>query len=153
MVSVSATSNEPSIGVNTLPNSTKVLSLCGLILIGIGLYFIFVRPEFLPEDARSVGASLSQIQTTAPNIAQWLGRVFWVLGGYIIATGILTLYIAFTSFRNRRRGVLFVVVSAGIASVGLMATVNVLLNSDFKWPLIGLAGIWTLAIILYGWGK
>ena len=135
------------------PYSATILAAYGLILIGIGLYFILLRPAFLPEDARSVGASLSQIQTVAPNIAEWLERVFWVLGGYIAATGILTLYIASTSFRNRSSGVLIAVTFAGIASIGLMAMVNILINSDFKWPLVSLAGLWALAVVLYWRGR
>ncbi len=44
--------------------SSTVLALCGLILMGIGLYFVFLRPPLLPEDLRFMGASLSTIQIT-----------------------------------------------------------------------------------------
>ncbi len=37
------------------PYSAAVLALCGVALIGIGLYFIFLRPALLPEDARYIG--------------------------------------------------------------------------------------------------
>jgi hypothetical protein len=145
--------NMPKEGINKRAYSSTLLAICGVILIGIGLYFIFVRPAFLPEDARFAGASLKELQTVAPNIAQWLGRVFWVLGGYITATGILTLYAARTSFKARARGASIVVAFAGAASIGLMAVVNILIGSDFKWPLVGIAALWTLAVILHGKGK
>lgn len=135
------------------PLSGTLLAVCGVILIGIGLYFIFARPAFLPEDARYTGASIAQIQAVAPNITQWLGRVFWVLGGYIVATGILTIYLAVSPFRMRVRGAGIAAALAGIASIGLMATVNVVIDSDFKWPLLGVAALWAAALALFWRGK
>lgn len=135
------------------PLSATLLGICGVILVGIGLYFIFVRLAFLPEDARYTGASLMQIQAVAPNIAQWLNRVFLVLGGYIAATGILTVYLATSPFRNRTRGAGITAALAGIASIGLMAAVNVIIDSDFKWPLIGVATLWAVALALFWRGK
>lgn len=135
------------------PLSATLLGICGVILIGIGLYFILVRPAFLPEDARYTGASLAEIQVVAPNIAQWLNRVFLVLGGYIAATGILTVYLATSPFRNRVRGAGIAAALAGVASIGLMATVNVIIDSDFKWPLIGVAALWAAALVLFWRGK
>lgn len=135
------------------PLSATLLGICGVILVGIGLYFILVRPAFLPEDARFTGASLTEIQAVAPNVAQWLGRVFWVLGGYIAATGILTVYLAMSPFRNRARGAGIAAALAGVASIGLMATVNVIIDSDFKWPLIGVAALWAIALGLFWRGK
>lgn len=135
------------------PLSSTLLTVCGIILVGIGLYFILVRPAFLPEDARYAGASIAEIQAVAPNVAQWLGRVFWVLGGYIVATGILTTYLAVSPFRKRMRGVGIAAALAGVASIGLMATVNVIINSDFMWPLIGVATLWAVALMLFWRGK
>jgi hypothetical protein len=143
----------PKASLTWRPYSATILAACGVILIGIGLYFALLRPPFLPEDARNVGASLKELQAVAPGITQWLGRVFAVLGGYITATGILTLYLARTSFRTRARGAGIVVAFAGAASIGLMAIVNILIGSDFKWPLVGIAALWILAVILYGKGK
>ena len=67
--------------------------------MGVGLYFGFLRPALLPEDLRYIGASMAQIQTAAPGLSPWLARVFGVLGGYMIATGLLTVYVAATGFR------------------------------------------------------
>jgi len=47
--------------------------------------------------------------------------VFWVLGGYISATGFLTVYLAATAFRARARGADVAVAVAGVASIGSMA--------------------------------
>ena len=71
------------------------------------------------------------------------------LGAYMFATGVATLHVALTTFRARARGAALVVTVAGAASVGNMALVNVLIVSDFKWPLLLLALLWVLALALY----
>lgn len=135
------------------PYSSSILGAYSLIIVGIGLFFVLIRPPFLPEDVKYAGATIQEIQAIAPNITQWLNRVFTVMGGFIIATGTLTLYIACTSFRNRSKGVGIAIALASLSSIGLMVINNVLLNSDFKWPLIALALLWVSALILYMRGK
>ena len=61
--------------MNLRPFSATVLALGGIILIGLGLYFIFLRPPLLPEDPRYMGSSLSEIQATLPGLLPWLRRV------------------------------------------------------------------------------
>lgn len=87
------------------------LALGGMILMGMGLYFSFLRPPHLPEDLRYMGASLTQIQSTVPGLQPWLARVFGVLGGYMFATGLLTVYVAVTGFRTGKLGAFTFVVS------------------------------------------
>lgn len=67
--------------------ASTILSLSGLILMGMGVYFVFMRPPLLPEDARHIDASLAEIQAAVPELASWLQKVFWVMGGYIFTTG------------------------------------------------------------------
>lgn len=55
------------------------LGLGGLILMGMVGYFAFLRPPLLPEDARYIGASLTQIQSTIPGFLTWVSQVFGVL--------------------------------------------------------------------------
>jgi hypothetical protein len=45
-----------------LPHSSTVLFVGGIILIGLGLYFMFLRPPLLPEDPRYMGTSLEAIK-------------------------------------------------------------------------------------------
>ena len=116
------------------PYSAMALALGGTILVILGLYFLFLRPPLLPEDLRSMGTSLAQIQVTMPSLLVWLRRVFAVMGGYMFATGLLTLYVAITSFRTRLRGVAVVVALAGLTSIGLMAAVNFIIDSDLQVP-------------------
>jgi hypothetical protein len=126
------------------------LGLGGLILIGVGLYFAFLRPSLRPEDLRYIGVSLAQIQTAAPGLSPWLARVFGVLGGYMIATGLLTVYVAATGFRVGGLGARVTVAVAGLASIGWMAITNFLIGSDFKGHLLAFTLPWIVGLALSG---
>ena len=117
--------------------------------MGMGAYFVFVRPPLLSEDLRSMGTSLAAIQASVPGLFLWLRRVFWVLGGYMLATGLLTVYVALTAFRVRASGAAPVVALAGLSSIGWMVVVNFVIDSDFKWLILAFAFIWPLALALY----
>ena len=117
--------------------------------MGMGLYFVFLRPPLLPEDPRYIGTSLAAIQASVPGLLVWLRRVFWVMGGYMFTSGVLTLYIARTSFQARERSAPLVVALAGLCSIGWMAAVNFLIASDFKWVILGIALLWPLALALF----
>lgn len=125
-----------------------ILSTCGLVLMGIGLYFIFLRPPLLPEDMRSIGASMNELHVAAPGLLPWLQKVFWVLGGYMFTSGLLTLYVAHIALRRRLKGSLTTLTVAGITSITWMVVVNFLLNSDFKWLLLSGALVWGVGLAL-----
>ena len=131
------------------PYSATILAVGGAVLMLLGLYFIFVRPPLLPEDLRAMGTTLAQIEAAVPGLAGWLGHVFWVMGGFMFTTGLLTVNVALTSFRARVRGVAGVIALAGLSSVGLMAVVNFMIASDFKWLILSFILPWALALGLY----
>ena len=116
--------------------------------MGLGLYFIFIRPPLLPEDPRFMGTTLAEIQAVMPGLLIWLRRVFWVMGGYIFATGLLTVYIAVTAFQQLARGARFVVALAGLSSIGWMVIINFMIDSDFKWLLLAFNLPWIVALVL-----
>ena len=124
------------------------LALGGLILMAMGIYFGFLRPPLLPEDARFMGTSLAQVQIAVPGLLPWLSRVFGVLAGYRFATGLLTVYVAATGFRAGRPGATGIVALSGLASIGWMAITNVLIDSDFKWLILALTLPWLVALAL-----
>jgi hypothetical protein len=127
------------------PYAVTLLTICGLILIGMGLYFALIRPELLSEDIRYMGAS----SEATPGLLNWLDKVFWVMGGYVFTTGLLTCYVAQTSFQKREQGALTVMTIAGISSIGLMVMINFLIGSDFKWVLFVVAVLWLSALGLF----
>ncbi len=129
-----------------------LLAACGVAVIGIGVFFIALRPPLLPEDRRYMAAPQEPLDALLPGMGRWLQKVFWVMGGYMIATGILTIYIARSGVRDGSTTAWVIAVAAGVASVGLMAAVNLMLRSDFRWPLLGLASVWTAAALLSALG-
>ena len=128
--------------------ASGALAFGGVILMGMGLYFGFLRPPLLPEDLRYMGASLTQIQIAMPGLGPWLARVFGVLGGYMFATGLLTVYVSATGFRTGRLGAIAAVSVSGLASIGWMAVTNFLIDSDFKWLLLAFTLPWVAALTL-----
>ena len=69
--------------------SSIVLIMAGVTLIGVGLYFILLRPPLLPEDVRYMALPTAQLDVLRPRLELWLTHVFRVMGGYILATGVL----------------------------------------------------------------
>lgn len=121
----------------------------GIILIGMGTYFIFLRPAMLPEDYIYIGTNQQDIIKHAPGITLWLDKVFSVLGGYIIATGLLIANIA--SIEDRKRSIVsfLVLLVAGSSSIGLMTVVNFMIDSDFKWLLLTFTIPWIFSLFTF----
>ncbi len=131
------------------PLSSFFLSLGGFFLLAIGIYFIFLRPPLLPEDLRYMNITLIAVQNNISNLSIWLQKVFWVMGCFILTTGLFTMYVAQTSFRIRTRGAFIIISIAGITSIGSITIVNFILQSDFKWALLAFTIPWLLALIFY----
>lgn len=62
-------------------------------------------PHSYPR-TRYMGSPAGQILEAVPGLALWLRRVFWVMGGYIVTTGALVLYVANTGLRAGDTGAL-----------------------------------------------
>ena len=67
---------------------------CGIWLIGLGTYFMFLRPPLLPEDLRYIGTTAGELQSAMPELESWTHRVFRVMGGFMSGTGVLTSYVS-----------------------------------------------------------
>jgi uncharacterized membrane protein YeiB len=126
-----------------------ILVICGIWLVGLGLYFVFFRPSLLPEDLRYMGATLREIQSAAPGLSRWLQRVFAVMGGFMMGAGVLTMYLVTNLARLRKKWTLITAAFAGLSTVGLMSLTNFLLDSDFKWLLLIPALLWAVGLVLY----
>jgi hypothetical protein len=120
------------------------------LLISVGIYFLFLRPALLSEDIYFMILSPSELQAVGPRLEAWLTHIFRVMGGYIVATGILAVTLTATSFRARHAlaawgGAML----GGASSISLMAAVNFAIGSDFKWVLLAMALIWAGSIAAY----
>ena len=131
------------------PYSASVLAFGGFLLVAMGIYFVLLRPPLLPEDLRYIGSTLQNAKGNIPGFLNWLQKVFWVMGSYIFTTGLLTVFISFTSFRKRLPGAFIIVALAGISSIGSMTVVNFMIGSDFKWLLLTFTLPWLIALLLY----
>lgn len=129
--------------------SSMLLTLSGIMLIGVGIYFLFLRPPLLPEDIRYMGLTSAELQSIGPRLTAWLTNVFRVMGGYVASTGVLALTLALTSFRDRRAVAAVGAAVSGGLSIGLMAVVNFMIHSDFKWVLLGFALVWVASIAMF----
>ena len=122
-----------------------------MVLISVGVFFLLARPALLPEDLRYLQRPAGDIDTAVPRLRQWLRLVFIVLGGYAVATGTLTVYVAGTAVSHGDPLAVTVLAVAGAASIGVMAAVNFVLHSTFRWLLSAFAVVWmaaTLAAVL-----
>lgn len=129
--------------------SGKVFVVCGFWLVALGTYFLLLRPALLPEDPRYIGVSLEAIRSAAPGLERWLGHVFNVMGGFMVATGAMTVLVACRFLARRERGTLLAMTVSGAASVALMSATNFLLYSDFRWPLLLPAILWLAGLLCY----
>ena len=123
----------------------------GVLLVGLGAFFILFRPPLLPEDLRFLGRSGGEIDQFVPQLRKWLRRVFVVLGGHALTAGGLTIFVAATDVREGDITAVVVLALAGATSIGLMAVVNFAIRSDFRWALLAASGLWVAAIAAAAW--
>ena len=128
--------------------SMFVFIVCGIWLIGLGLYFIFLRPPLLPEDLRYIGSSVGQIRPAMPGLEPWLHHVFTVMGGFMTGAGVLTISVAMNATAAREKWAWLVLPFAGLFTVGLMSLTNFQLDSDFKWLLLIPSLLWVIGLVL-----
>ena len=129
--------------------STWMLMACGVWLVGLGLYFIVLRPPLLPEDPRFMGTTLEQIRAAVPGLEGWLKNVFRVMGGFMAGAGVLTLFVATVAMPLRLKGTSWALAISGALTVMLMSATNFALQSDFRWLLLVPALVWLAGLALH----
>lgn len=109
-----------------VPLSTFTLTIAGALLAVVGLWLAFAGAPAGP---------------TPP--------VFRALGGSLFSAGLLTCYVAVTSFRTRGRGAAAVVAIAGAASIGTVGFAGFLIDARHTWPVLALVALWLVALAFY----
>jgi hypothetical protein len=127
--------------------SMFVFIACGIWLIGLGLYFMFLRPPLLPEDLRYMGTSAGEIPSALPGLERWTHRVFTVMGGFMTGAGVLTILVATRANAVREKWTWIALALVGLFTVGTMSLTNFQLNSDFKWLLLIPSLLWLVGLI------
>ena len=134
---------------NAYRPSTWILMACGLWLVALGLYFIFIRPPLLQEDLKFMGISIEQIRTATPGLEAWTQRVFVVMGGFMAGMGVLTVFVTHTAMPSRLKGTSLALGLGGALTVALMSASNFALHSDFRWLLLVPALAWITGLGCY----
>ena len=129
--------------------SRWMLTACGVWLVGLGLYFIFLRPPLLPEDPRFMGSTLEQIRISVPGLEAWLRKVFTVMGGFMAGAGVLTVFVATVAMPLRLKGTAWAIGMSGALTVALMSATNFALQSDFRWLLLLPPLVWFAGLVFY----
>jgi len=129
--------------------SSRIFVVCGVWLVALGAYFLFLRPALLPEDPRYIGSSLEAIRLALPGLERWLRHVFNVMGGFMIATGVMTTLAACRLPARRELTTFAALTLAGAVSVALMSVTNFLLNSNFRWLLVLPVLLWLAGLLCY----
>ena len=129
--------------------SAWMLLACEVWLVGLGLYFIVLRPPLLPEDGRFMGMTLAQIRTAVPGLESWLNEVFMVMGGFMAGAGVLTVFVATVAMPSQLKGTSWAIALSGALTVVLMSAANFALSSDFRWLLLVPALVWLAGLVLH----
>ncbi len=138
---------------NLLRFSLWMFRVCGIWLLVLGIYFIFIRASLLPEDLRFIGVSDNGIHKNLPRLSQWLNHVFTVLGGFIAGCGVLVLFLAKNVLRHQFPGSIFALGITGLLTVGTMSWINFLIDSQFKWVLFVPAFLWLVGVFSYSFSE
>ena len=129
-----------------------IFAACGFWLIGLGGYFLLVRPPLLPEDLRYLGSSAIQVEVLLPQLTSWLQNVFTVMGGFMAGCGVLIVFVGLRVVPQSIPWTGAALGLAGLLTVATMSVTNFVLDSDFKWLLLVPAVAWLLGFMCYAVG-
>ena len=133
--------------------SKWMFAACGIWLIGLGGYFVFVRSPLLPEDLRYIGSTATQVEALLPQLASWLRNVFTVMGGFIAGCGVLILFVSVRVVPQCAPSTGIALGITGLLTVATMSWVNFALESDFKWLLLVPVLARLVGLVTYATGK
>jgi len=105
-----------------------LLGLLGLAALGIGLYFLFLRPAMLPEDLRFTEVRPGEVPA---RLLDWLTIVLRTWGGFMAGFGVVLIAVATSFFRATKR-LLSVGTAVGvIVAFGQFFLSNLTISSDY----------------------
>lgn len=118
----------------------KLIFIIGVILFGMALYFLFIRPVFvlLPEDGRLTGFSGETLKAQYPEMFRWIGYVFRSWGAFILGSSIMVMSLSYNGLRCRQKWAWHTLAIAGIPMLSIFTVVNIALKGDFVWLIGGM---------------
>jgi hypothetical protein len=128
--------------------SWGTLAAIGVLAIAMGISFVALRPVvvLLPEDQRFTGLTPDQLKAINSQLFVWIGLVFRSWGAFAIGLGTLVVAVACTSYRQEEYWAWWALGVSGVLTFGIFLVVNVVLGSDFTYPIAFLlaAYLWAL---------
>ena len=122
--------------------SGAITCVLGVLTLGVGVYFLILRPALLPEDIRHTGIDPN---TLPPAFVDWLGIVFSTWGGFIAGFGITILGIGVFMLSGRAVWLYLGIAVGVLVAFGRFLLSNIIINSDSLWLI---AALFVLALAL-----
>ena len=116
---------------------------------GTNTVLAVVAINALMPNPRCMGTTLEHIRISVPGLQAWLQKVFTAIGGFMVAAGVLTVFVATASIPLRLKGTAWIVGTAGALTASLMSASNFALHSDFRWLLLLPALVWLAGLVAY----
>jgi hypothetical protein len=107
-----------------------LLLTLGVLTLGVGAYFLLIRPVMLPEDVRLTGVDPSLLPSA---MVDWLRIVFRTLGGFVMGFGILMTSVAGYMLTARTAVLGWGAATAVVVAFSRFFVSNVSIRSDFLW--------------------
>jgi hypothetical protein len=104
-----------------------LLLILGVLTLGPGIYFLFLRPPLLPEDVRFTGVDPRSLD---PRMMSWLRIVFRTWGGFFAGFGILLGAVGGRLLSARDTPLLWGTTAAILVAFGRFLFSNLVLHSD-----------------------
>ena len=149
-MSIAATiKNVPDRAPQLRPAASWVtLAVIGSLAVLMGASFVALRPiiVLLPEDQRFTGLTPDQLKALNAQLFIWIGLVFRSWGAFAMGLGILVTVVASTAYRQGERWAWWALAVAGLLTFGIFLTVNLMLGSDFKYPIALLLAVYLWAL-------
>jgi hypothetical protein len=126
--------------------ASALSALLGVMTVGTGIYFAFLRPPMLPEDVRRTGVARGALP---PAFADWLSIVFRTWGGFMVGLGVLLIAVSLYLRRGDSRWIRGGAAVGALVAFGSFLASNIQLRSDFLWfiaILFGLAAALAVAV-------
>lgn len=135
--------------VSKVDRAAAVLLLTlGVLTVGTGGYFHWLRPAMLPEDVRVTGMAPELLPAA---MLDWLRIVFRTFGGFVAGFGIL-LVSGGVYMMTGRRGVLeWGAAVALLVAFGRFLASNVVLRSDYLWFIGALFALAVIVVSCFVW--
>ncbi|MFC3098348.1 hypothetical protein [Alteraurantiacibacter palmitatis] len=117
-------------GSDKAPLVGALVLVLGVLTLGTGIYFLWLRPPLLPEDILFIGVAP---EVLPPPLLDWLGIVFRTWGGFVAGFGALLMGIGTFMLTGRARWLYWATALGILAAFGRFLISNIVLRSDFLW--------------------